>query len=80
MAHIFRHKQTQDLYRISHLIKDIRFLNGGGFEGIYAQKISNGNSNEESIRYTRDDCRNKRIKFDPIEFVNNNFEIIKEIY
>ena len=36
MAHIFKHKESDKLYTIEYLKKDIRFLNGGANEGIYA--------------------------------------------
>lgn len=77
MAHIFKHKETGNLYKLSHLIKDLRFLNGGGFEGIYASPINEG----EQITHTRDDCRRKRtVSFDPDKFVKDNFEIVREIW
>lgn len=36
MAYIFKHKTTDKLYTIGHLITDLRFLNAGAFTGIYA--------------------------------------------
>lgn len=78
MAHIFKHKESNKLYTIEYLKKDIRFLNGGAFEGIYATPYK---WEGKSITHTRQQLRDMKIEwFNPEKFVADNFEIVGELW
>ena len=78
MAHVFKHKQSGLLYTLSHLVKDIRFLNGGAFEGIYAKPFRHKGP---YYAHTRQMQRYKEIPFfNPKKFVEENFEIVAELW
>lgn len=72
MAHIFKHKETEKLYTIEHLKVDLRFLNGGAFTGIYAYPYK---WDGEKITHLKKDGN-----FNPEKFVENNFEIVGELW
>ncbi len=77
MAKIYRHKESGNLYLIEHLVKDIRFLNGGGFEGIYAYPFKWAGP---PIKYARQDVDYfLGQRFTPTQFVEDNFEIVAEL-
>lgn len=76
MAHIFKHIETDKLYTIEHLREDIRFLNSGAFEGIYAKPYK---WKGESIIHTRQQLIDKKIQyFNPEKFISDNFAIVGE--
>ena len=66
MANLYRNKNNNKLYTIQYLVKDIRFLNGGQFEGIYAIPYKH---NDKQINHTKGNCNN----YNPILFIQNNF-------
>lgn len=78
MSHIFKHKQTNKLYTIEHLIVDLHFLNRGANTGIYATPYK---WKGEVIEYTKQMWMDGEINdFVPKKFVEDNFEIVAEIW
>lgn len=78
MAHVFKHKKTKKLYVIEHLITDLRFLNGGAFTGIYAYSYR---WEGKTISHTKQKYLDNEIQyFDPKRFVDENFEIVNELW
>jgi len=78
MAHIFKHKKSDKLYTIEHLKIGMRFLNGGGFTGIYATPYK---WEGETISHIKQDFRDRKIdEFNPEKFVADNFDIVGELW
>lgn len=74
---VYRNKQDKKLYTIEHLIKDMRFLNGNAFSGIYATPYL---WKDKSISHILQDYRDGKIdEFNPLKFVEDNFEIAFEL-
>jgi len=77
MGHIFKHNETNKLYTIEYLIRDIKHLNGNAFSGIYAYPW---NWYGDIIKHTKDMYINREIvKYDPEKFVKDNFDMLYEI-
>lgn len=74
MAHIFKHKESDKLYTIEHLIVDLRFLNGGAFTGIYAYPYK---WYGVTITHLKKDFNKD---FNPEKFVKDNFDIVGELW
>ncbi len=72
MGHIFRHKQTEKLYTIEHLIVDIKYADCGYNTGIHATPY---NWKGESIKHIKGESNQS---FNPEKFVEDNFDLVSE--
>lgn len=77
MGHIFRHKENKKLYTIEHFLIDLHFMDRGGRTGIYATPYK---WNGKIIKYTKDQSTKDSEGFNPIKFVEDNFDIVGEIW
>lgn len=67
---IFRHNENNNLYTITHLIKDIKHLNHNEFAGVYAHPY-NWQGPEVVFRSKDEEqC---------MLFIENNFKVVSEI-
>ena len=76
--HIYRYKKDGQLYTIEHLIHDIKNLNRNAFSGIYAYPYRWKGSKvcytkQMHLLYPHQD------PFNPLKFVEDNFEIVAEL-
>lgn len=72
MPHLYRHKGTNLLYTLEHIIIDLYHTNRGGLTGIKAYPY---NHLGQVLTHLRDSEKN----FNPPKYVLDNFTIVAEL-
>lgn len=72
---LYRYRENGKLYTLEFIIKDIRYMNCGAFEGIYAHPYK---FKGEVIKHLRGYSDSDEV-YDPANFILDNFEFVSEL-